>query len=488
MNKNQQTIVFNIEAEISRVKQAAKEMEKSFSNLNLSQSMQKSLDKIFSKLNEEIKNFEIQSSKGFSSLADTSKAEKNINNIVTLFENLKIQIKDLNNSDLKKILPSQNIENLKTYKKILQDIEKLQSKDNSTEIKKASNEVNKQKKAYEDAKASAEGFAAAKKHADSVKGGHKKQYNELTRQIDAAKKSLAEFIEEEKKDNKSDRQIANTLRYKELNTQIKDLTEKRKIHATVIDRETKNASDAENSLAKIIPSVSNLKKQYEEAEKALAKLTGESSVSQQELDKLADKIAKIGNIDINEVPKDLQGMSDKIKELISEEDDVSKIADILRKILNQANETQEPLSGMRDRLNEVGESHKKIAQINSEMDQLKSRLTYFFSAMNGIQLFKNAIRSAYESVKELDSAITEMAVVTDYSINDIWGNIPQYTKTAKELGATTKDVINSMVLYTQQGLDMAQATELSAETMKMARIAGLEGAEATDLRKHWVFI
>ena len=43
----QQKIVFNIEAEIGQVKQAAKDMEKSFSGLNLSQSAQKALNNTF---------------------------------------------------------------------------------------------------------------------------------------------------------------------------------------------------------------------------------------------------------------------------------------------------------------------------------------------------------------------------------------------------------------------------------------------------------
>ena len=77
----QQKIVFNIEAEIGQVKQAAKDMEKSFSGLNLSQSAQKALNNTFSDLTKNIKDFEVAAEKGFSSLSDVSKGQKSLEKI-----------------------------------------------------------------------------------------------------------------------------------------------------------------------------------------------------------------------------------------------------------------------------------------------------------------------------------------------------------------------------------------------------------------------
>lgn len=38
----------------------------------------------------------------------------------------------------------------------------------------------------------------------------------------------------------------------------------------------------------------------------------------------------------------------------------------------------------------------------------------FFSVTGAIQLFRRAIQSAFETVKELDAAMTEIAVVSDF--------------------------------------------------------------------------
>ena len=115
-----------------------------------------------------------------------------------------------------------------------------------------------------------------------------------------------------------------------------------------------------------------------------------------------------------------------------------------------------------------------------DVSALKSRIQYFFGLNNTINLFRNAVRGAYETIKELDKAMTETAVVTNFSVGDMWKQLPEYTKRANELGVTTKAAYEAATLYYQQGLTTEEVNDLSVETLKMARIAGLDAAEATD--------
>ena len=119
-------------------------------------------------------------------------------------------------------------------------------------------------------------------------------------------------------------------------------------------------------------------------------------------------------------------------------------------------------------------------QLSSELDQFKSRIAYFFGLNNAIALFQRALRSAYSTVKDLDAVMTEMAVVTDFDLGDIWNQLPEYTARANELGVAISDAYESMTIFYQQGLKTDSALALSNETLKMARIAGLDAAEATD--------
>ena len=47
--------------------------------------------------------------------------------------------------------------------------------------------------------------------------------------------------------------------------------------------------------------------------------------------------------------------------------------------------------------------------------------------------------------------MTETAVVTNFSVGDMWNQLPTYTKTAQQLGTTIKDVYDATALYYQQG-------------------------------------
>lgn len=168
-----------------------------------------------------------------------------------------------------------------------------------------------------------------------------------------------------------------------------------------------------------------------------------------------------------------------------ESERVSKMSQAYTEVATKAEQTaqgvKEASSGMQDYGRTMTSAARAQNEFIGELDQVKSRVKYFFSLTNSIQLFKNAVKDAYETVKELDAAMTETAVVTDFSVGDMWDALPQYTKMAESLGATTLGAYETMTLYYQQGLKTNEAMQLGTETMKMARIAGMDYATATNL-------
>lgn len=130
--------------------------------------------------------------------------------------------------------------------------------------------------------------------------------------------------------------------------------------------------------------------------------------------------------------------------------------------------------------NATKESATKTVELGNDLDMLKSRVQYFFSLTNSVMLFRRILQDTIQTTKELDAAMTETAVVTDFSVSDMWKELPRYTALAKELGATIQGVYETMTLYYQQGLETNEVFEVGTETLKMARIAGLDYAKATD--------
>lgn len=199
------------------------------------------------------------------------------------------------------------------------------------------------------------------------------------------------------------------------------------------------------------------------------------------IDDIIDKFQKLGiTIDATSLSskdgiKNLENQLDKL-----DENDLDKLKQELASIGDESSTAAPKVDNLKKGLLETAETSKELSETEREIQNLKNQVTQFFSIGNTIEIFKKSIRSAYETVKELDSAMAEIAVVSDFSVGDMWGKLPEFTKQANDLGVAVKDTYDATALYIQQGLDLEHSMELSNETLKMARIAGMEASAATD--------
>lgn len=242
-------------------------------------------------------------------------------------------------------------------------------------------------------------------------------------------------------------------------------------------------------------------KLFEEGDVQSAINTLDKIINKLEAYKRAHTDAKTGvaDVDLTNVQNSLTqleamrttmtGALDQSKEKIQEignlsEQAAQKTAQAYGEVKGKIDDASGSLNNYKDKAIDASQAVTDLtsrqAQFVREVDQIKSRIQYFFGLANAINLVKRAVRGAVDTIKELDKAMTETAVVTDYTVKDMWSQLPEYTKRANELGVTTKDAYESATLYFQQGLNAEQAAALSTETLKMARIAGLDAAEATD--------
>lgn len=475
-------IRFDVEANIAPVKQAANEIGEVFNKISLPANLQKSFNSTFQKLSQEIRNFEVQAERGFESLADSKKAQNSLDKILTYFSDLKLQARELSTVDLEKFFPKETVERLKKFNNLLKQTNALQNKDNSKAVEAQTKEYEKAAKKVKELEDKLKAAENAKKKFGEMKKTAAKEYEDLTTKINEAREAQEDLIKKGKSVGDARNVVQSSKPYKQLGDEIKKLQSEQ----TTL---TNTQQSASKSIDKQSESVINLKEQLriarasaDEEAQALEREKIAAGATAADIQKLRNEIAQLTNTKVDTLPQTLVELKAHLNDLIAKEGDTSQFANIIGQINQKLEQGAQQGQQFNQVFNEtVRGPVQNMVAMNSEMDQLKNRFQYFFSAINGIQLFKRAIRDAFDSVKELDAAMTEMAVVTDYTIGDIWGQIDQYTSEANKLGSTTTDVIKSMVLYTQQGLDMAQATQLSTETMKMARIAGLEGAEATDL-------
>lgn len=149
------------------------------------------------------------------------------------------------------------------------------------------------------------------------------------------------------------------------------------------------------------------------------------------------------------------------------------------------------IRGMPQQVDQLGQSVNTFAtetsragqatnDLGASLDRFKSRAAYFLGLENAVRLFRRAVHSAFETVKDLDAVMTETAVVTEFSVGDMWSQLPEYTDRANALGVSIHSAYEAATLYYQQGLDTNEVVAVSTETLKMARIASLDAATATD--------
>lgn len=132
---------------------------------------------------------------------------------------------------------------------------------------------------------------------------------------------------------------------------------------------------------------------------------------------------------------------------------------------------------------EASKYHHELDQVRAKeqlVGKIEGVVQRWFSIYAAVRMVNNAIHSIISTVRELDKTITEIAIVTNMTQDDLWGQMSDYTEMARQYAASISGVYEVSQLYYQQGLQTADVMALTEETLKMARISGLGYAEATD--------
>ena len=125
------------------------------------------------------------------------------------------------------------------------------------------------------------------------------------------------------------------------------------------------------------------------------------------------------------------------------------------------------------------DSTESTEKMNDAFNDMKGAVKTFLSIGSAISALRGVIQNTFNDIKSLDKSFAEIAMVTDYSVQEMWSSYDQYAAMANDLGQSTQSVIQASGLFYQQGLDTADSLALTKDTMKLATLAGLDFAEAT---------
>ena len=173
------------------------------------------------------------------------------------------------------------------------------------------------------------------------------------------------------------------------------------------------------------------------------------------------------------------------------QDTINKKTEEYNDLIKQSTEEQEQLA------NKTKESTETtISGLKAERDEGQKYVELQNNIKNGFESIgrgakqivsvttawrslRNVLKSTFNDIKSLDKAFGSIAMVTSYSVKDLWQQYDQYAAMANRLGQSTQSVIEASGLYYQQGLKTNEVLQLTEETMKLATLAGLDFKEAT---------
>ena len=455
----QATLSINANLNIQQVLNSIKQIKGSLNGLSLPKNLSQQFGSAASKLEKSLNELSLFSGKELN-IDEAKQALKIIQDIQKAGVNFQGVLKNIGGLDLKNL-------KLDSFAKSYDDI--------TNAVKRYEQAVENVKKSTTNAYAKAQ---TEQKNLKSQITAAQSSLNEKTVKRDVALLDL----EAEKQKLEEAKRIA-----EEYKKTVSEEVYNKSSQKANVDATEKRVTTLQNRVTDINTTIGNLKKAIADYEKQIAQFesTKKRSISAtpavqnawNEIINLlkgsdAPGVDKIAKYDLDAVNSALKGLetsqAEKVKQLLG---DIQKNA-----------------SGAAGGVDQLGNSGKSLKgavttteQFNRELDMMQNRIQYFFGLNNSIQLLKRGLREAYNTVKELDSAMTETAVVTDYTVSDMWDQLPLYTETANQLGATTLGAYQTMTLFYQQGLKTNAAFQLGTETMKMARIANMEYATATDM-------
>lgn len=465
-------ITFDVDANIGPIKGALNNLQGTLKGLNVPQGLAKGLESTFSKLTTEITNFEAVASKGFNNMGDVTKAEKSFGQITDLVSKLRVQIGQVKGLDPKKFLPEENLKKVKdlnsAWVKLKSTIEKGGS--NSTEINKQTQALEKQQAELTKLQTSYKALAAENQSMGQQRGS-------LAVSLKADREE-AEKLVQRMKELEQVKGGKNTGEYKQLASDLKTLTSTIETNQKQYDKLGRAIADNKTAMAGYDTQIKTTQENINSINVNLDQLRAAAQQAPEGLNELRQKLAELKGIDLKEVPTDIEQIGQMINSI--NDDRIGEIKQSLEKLGVNFNSVGNAAHTAAEKVEEVGRAGRDISAKANEIEQLANRVKYFFSIGNSVMLFRRAIKSAIDTVKELDSVMTQAAVVTKYTVGDMWSQLPQYAQRASELGVTIKGVYEASTLYYQQGLETNQVIGVANETLKMAKIAGLDYATATD--------
>lgn len=138
------------------------------------------------------------------------------------------------------------------------------------------------------------------------------------------------------------------------------------------------------------------------------------------------------------------------------------------------------LRGFTEQLQQTNVEFIRLQQAQQTFNSIKTAITNFMGFNQILNLTKRAVTEAMNHIKQLDATMNGIAIVTDMTTSDLWKQIDTYSKVAQTYGTTIQGAYEVSKIYYQAGYETNEVLTLMNETLKLSKVSGLDYAKATD--------
>ena len=138
------------------------------------------------------------------------------------------------------------------------------------------------------------------------------------------------------------------------------------------------------------------------------------------------------------------------------------------------------LSSFKNQLGQVNAQWLNLQKQQATFNSMKSAIVNFMGFNQVLNITKKAVKEAMDHIKQLDTVMNGIAIVTDMTTADLWNQVDVYSEMAQRYGTSIQGAYEVSKIYYQAGYETNEVLTLMNETLKMSKISGLDYATTTD--------
>lgn len=157
--------------------------------------------------------------------------------------------------------------------------------------------------------------------------------------------------------------------------------------------------------------------------------------------------------------------------------DATELMSILRNLIIEYANMNKAAS---DSLSSQDRQMKDLESAANSFKQVLGELGLAFSAGWVVREIKDLAMASFDFYKSLDSALTEISIVSDLSRKQVQGLTTDFIRLSKQTGMAIDDIAQASVIFFQQGLGKDEVLEMTEVTAQFAKVAGVSVEDAAD--------